>query len=457
VGGVTTSDTAAGGRSGGLFISYRRGETSGQARALHDRLAQRFGPDRVYMDVDSIALGADFVQNIEQALDSSAAVLVLIGRDWMRRAGGEQPFDDPGDFIRLEVGTALRLGVPTIPILVERASMPTAAELPEELRPLARRHALELENGRWEYDVSRLVTAVEPLLGSTPEPTNEPIATAAEAGQPVVPEPVGREPVRQRLHLTGGRLAVVAVIVAAAIAVPIVLAATGSNTKSSDVLAVNACSVVNAAEGPGTPAPRITNQIAVTLPASTASQLAFYAYSSRSADLILAPKGWKCAVAISNDGGTGVYIYPPNEANLFSPVLSFNLPTFSSDSQAIVASSIPECHSCIAGVACPIFANAQALEGYPGQPCPTSLATGEEVKFLVGSRSASAGTAFVTDPPGLKGIVDGSGGSYKAIGMLRYSSTASAAASESCVLAPNKDSLCGAITNDFISRDWGFR
>jgi len=169
---VTTNDPGARSRSGRLFISYRRGETSGQARALHDRLAQHFGAERVYMDVDSIALGADFVQNIEQALDSSPAVLVLIGHDWMQAAGDEHPFDNPNDFIRLEVGTALRLGVRTIPILIERTPMPAPEDLPEELRPLTRRHALELENGRWEYDVSRLVKALEPLLGPTaPEPT----------------------------------------------------------------------------------------------------------------------------------------------------------------------------------------------------------------------------------------------------------------------------------------------
>jgi hypothetical protein len=236
---VTTSGAGTGSRSGRVFISYRRGETSGQARALHDRLAQRFGADRVYMDVDSIALGADFVQNIEQALNSSSAVLVLIGRDWMGQGGGERPFDDPTDFIRLEVGTALALGVPTIPILVERASMPTSAELPEELRPLARRHALELENSRWEYDVSRLVTAVETLLDPAasvgpvaPEPNDELRAGAGEARDVGLPEPAERRPVMSRLHLTGTRLAVLAVILVAAVAVPVVLTATHPNSNA---------------------------------------------------------------------------------------------------------------------------------------------------------------------------------------------------------------------------------
>lgn len=151
-------------RANGVFISYRRGETSGQARALHDRLGDRFGTDRVFMDVDSIDPGADFVEKIEEAIGSSAVVLVLIGRDWVSRRSGERLFDDPTDFVRMETDTALRSGVPVVPILVERAPMPEPEELPEEIRPITRRSALELENQRWEYDVNRLVHVVEQLV-----------------------------------------------------------------------------------------------------------------------------------------------------------------------------------------------------------------------------------------------------------------------------------------------------
>ena len=101
-------------RSRGVFISYRRGETSGQARALHDRLSQRFGTERVFMDVDSIAPGADFVQKIEEAIDSSGVALVLIGRDWLSREPNQHLLDDPSDFVRLETDAALRSGVPAV-------------------------------------------------------------------------------------------------------------------------------------------------------------------------------------------------------------------------------------------------------------------------------------------------------------------------------------------------------
>jgi len=170
-----TEGTDAGLRSRGVFISYRRGETSGQARALHELLSQRFGARRVFMDVDSIAPGADFVEKIEEAIQSSGVALVLIGRDWLSRGTNQHLLDDPSDFIRLETDTALRLGVPVIPILVERAQMPSAEELPESLRPLTRRNALELENARWEYDAGRLVRAVEQLVDPTPSPQIKPV------------------------------------------------------------------------------------------------------------------------------------------------------------------------------------------------------------------------------------------------------------------------------------------
>ena len=170
-----TEGADAGLRSKGVFISYRRGETTGQARALHELLSQRFGARRVFMDVDSIAPGADFVEKIEEAIHSSGVALVLIGRDWLSRGANQHLLDDPSDFIRLETDTALRLGVPVIPILVERAQMPSAEELPESLRPLTRRNGLELENTRWEYDVGRLVRAVEQLVDPTPSPQIKPV------------------------------------------------------------------------------------------------------------------------------------------------------------------------------------------------------------------------------------------------------------------------------------------
>jgi TIR domain len=206
--GVNMRESRDSGRSpDGLFISYRRGATTGQARALHDRLALHFGADRVFMDVDSIAPGTDFVEKVKEAIGASRVVLVLIGADWLGRTTGTGLVDDPDDFVRLEVDTALQHKIPTIPILVERTPMPAPEALPESLRSLARLNALELENSRWEYDVSRLRDVLEPLVGGS---------TAAAKPAPKLPS--ARTPRFSRRTLAGAAGGLLAAIVIVALA-----------------------------------------------------------------------------------------------------------------------------------------------------------------------------------------------------------------------------------------------
>jgi len=145
----------------GIFISYRRGQTTGHARALHDQLEQRFGSGRVFMDVDAISPGADFQQKIDEAIKSCSVLLALIGPDWISDRGVDStPLSDPHDFVRIELETALERNVEVIPVLIERTPIPHDVDLPESLRPITRRNALELENSRWQADFKRLTTAL---------------------------------------------------------------------------------------------------------------------------------------------------------------------------------------------------------------------------------------------------------------------------------------------------------
>jgi hypothetical protein len=148
---------------GGIFISYRRDDTAGFAGRLYDRLAQRFGANRIFMDIDTIAPGHEFATDIDQALANCDACVVLIGRDWLTITGadGGRRLDDPTDFVRLEIATAIRHGVRVLPVLVDKASAPSSASLPDDIRPLAGRQAIELSNERWNYDTSRLLLALE--------------------------------------------------------------------------------------------------------------------------------------------------------------------------------------------------------------------------------------------------------------------------------------------------------
>ncbi|HEU0303505.1 MAG TPA: toll/interleukin-1 receptor domain-containing protein [Gaiellaceae bacterium] len=158
-------------RRGRVFISYRRQETAYPAGWLFDQLAARFGPDQVFKDVDSIELGDDFVEVIEDAVGACDVLLALIGPQWLTITGdgGKPRIEDPDDFVRLEIEAALARDVLVVPVLVDGASMPRADELPPSLAPLSHRQALELSPARFHADTSRLLDMLERTLAEVQE------------------------------------------------------------------------------------------------------------------------------------------------------------------------------------------------------------------------------------------------------------------------------------------------
>ena len=142
---------------GRIFISYRRGDSEGQARALSLELADYVGDKGVFMDVDSVALGRDFRRSLHESLESCYAVLALIGPNWLdsKDAAGRRRLDDPRDFVRLEIATALKRNIPVTPVLLQGASMPTEQVLPDDLKDLAFRNGFELSHARWHSDVRK--------------------------------------------------------------------------------------------------------------------------------------------------------------------------------------------------------------------------------------------------------------------------------------------------------------
>ena len=165
-------------RRGGIFISYRREESAAQAGRLYDRLSDRFGEDRVFMDVDSIAIGTDFTRAVIRAVSGCNILLALIGRDWpaITDSTGRRRIDDPDDFVRVEIETALQRDIRVVPVLVDGAVLPQAGDLPPSLRSLIQRQALGLSHAGFRLEVSRLIAAVEEVLGA------EPGRTATQAG-----------------------------------------------------------------------------------------------------------------------------------------------------------------------------------------------------------------------------------------------------------------------------------
>lgn len=182
-----------------IFISYRRDDASGHARAVEQALARHFGADRVFIDVDDIVAGEAFDQRLRIAVVGASVVLVLIGRRWR----GERPdrpdlpprLFDAGDFVHREVATALAAGMPVLPLLLDDAQMPSPADLPADLQALTGRHALALDHRRFAADIERLVKALQawvPLAAATSPPAGSTLAavlshdagdsTAAPAG-----------------------------------------------------------------------------------------------------------------------------------------------------------------------------------------------------------------------------------------------------------------------------------
>jgi len=154
-----------------LFVSYRRDDTSGHAGRLYDRLAERFGSEQIFRDVDEISYGDDFVDTIDEAVGSCKALIAIIGPDWLniQDRHGHRRLDNSNDFVRIELESALTRGIPIFPILVRGAEMPDASELPESLSRLSRRLALEITETRFEYDVAQLLEVLQKKGGIVPQ------------------------------------------------------------------------------------------------------------------------------------------------------------------------------------------------------------------------------------------------------------------------------------------------
>jgi len=143
---------------GAVFVSYRRGDAEGQARALFNELTDLLGQDSVFMDVDSIALGRDFRQILQERLGSCDYMLALIGPDWLdiKDASGKRRLESPSDFVRQEIAAALKRNIPVTPVLVRGAQIPAPEQLPDDLKDLVFRNGFELSHTRWESDVREM-------------------------------------------------------------------------------------------------------------------------------------------------------------------------------------------------------------------------------------------------------------------------------------------------------------
>lgn len=188
----------------GIFISYRRADSCAYAGRVYDHLVDRFGKSRVFMDVDSIEPGVDFIEVLQNTVGSCDVLIAVIGRQWLTATDADgRRLDHPEDLVRVEVSTALSRNVRVIPALVGGAQMPASHELPEALAPLARRNAVEISDRSFVPTLNLLIESLEkiipedqavPAAGPRDGPQRDPLAGAVRPPNPPATPVVVEEP-----------------------------------------------------------------------------------------------------------------------------------------------------------------------------------------------------------------------------------------------------------------------
>ena len=155
-----------------VFINYRRADTKHVAGRLRDLIVARFGEDSVFVDVEDIEPGADYVSTIDQAVSGCGVMLVLIGDLWLTAVDGQgqRRIDDPGDRLRLEIEAGLRHSTRVIPVLVDSASMPKTRDLPQQLVSLSRHHAIRLDHDSFRQDTQHLLEVIQRIFAGDTAP-----------------------------------------------------------------------------------------------------------------------------------------------------------------------------------------------------------------------------------------------------------------------------------------------
>jgi hypothetical protein len=90
----------------------------------------------------------------------------VIGNNWLTSKDdhGDRRLDNPEDFVRMEIGAALKREISVIPVLVDAALMPRAIDLREDLKSLVRRNALRITDTSFDGDCQRLAAAIRLIL-----------------------------------------------------------------------------------------------------------------------------------------------------------------------------------------------------------------------------------------------------------------------------------------------------
>lgn len=163
-----------------VFICYRRDDSAYAATGIYEKLQQELGDAEVFFDVDKIPPGRDFRTFLQDAVSRCDVLLVMIGIHWVDIPFEEGPWkgrprlSDPDDYVRIEIASALRRGIPVIPVLLGGAGMPKQESLPTELHELVPKQAIDVRSGKdFARHVEELAAAVKNACEQNASPEDE--------------------------------------------------------------------------------------------------------------------------------------------------------------------------------------------------------------------------------------------------------------------------------------------
>jgi uncharacterized protein (TIGR02594 family) len=165
-----------------LSISYRRSDSEAITGRIFDRLISHYGRKSVFRDVDNVPVGVDFRSHIQDVLQKSDILLAVVGPNWRGpRSNSPARIEEDNDQVRIELETALKKGIPVIPVLVGRSEIPAPSDLPDSLKPFSYRNAVRIDPGQdFDHHVDRLIRETDSILKGK-KPRLRPFAVAGIA------------------------------------------------------------------------------------------------------------------------------------------------------------------------------------------------------------------------------------------------------------------------------------
>lgn len=150
-----------------IFISYRRNDSSDITGRIYDCLAQQFGKNTLFRDVDSIPLGLDFRKHLAESVGQCQLLLAIIGKGWLDT--DQSRLDDRRDYVRIEIESAFQRNIPIIPVLVQGATVPNEDDLPNSMKALAYHNSISIRpDPDFHHDMTRLIQGIQVHLSVAP-------------------------------------------------------------------------------------------------------------------------------------------------------------------------------------------------------------------------------------------------------------------------------------------------